>query len=33
MTEFIPVLAGIVTVLFSIAFYLLLQENQGNQKK
>ena len=29
MTEFIPVLAGIVTVLFSIAFYLLLQENQG----
>ncbi len=28
MTEFIPVLAGIVTVLFSIAFYLLLQENQ-----
>ena len=28
MTEFIPVLAGIVTVLFSVAFYLLLQENQ-----
>ena len=30
MTEFIPVLAGIVTVLFSIAFYLLLQENKEN---
>ncbi len=28
MKEFIPILAGIVTVLFSIAFYLLLQENK-----
>ena len=27
MTEFIPILAGIVTVLFSIAFYLIIKEN------
>lgn len=30
MTEFIPILAGIVTILFSIAFYLLLQKNNEN---
>ena len=28
MAQFIPILAGIVTVLFSIAFYLMLQENK-----
>ena len=28
MTEFVPILAGIVTVIFSIAFYLMLQESK-----